>query len=246
MSATATQTATLGCLLIQALSLPVPGEGLRAAEDRGFEPRKVSPPNRISSPFGRPQAAARGLSLTQPAQVSAGAPCKAAEAAPTRRKVRRAIPVPPGTPFITTHARSRKTGRRAGFQRRDGPRHPTLWRWHHGTPIRLPPARLADSETWRTMPIPRRDLRGPATTRPSAGAGAAAGRECMRRPACLETCLVCSMNYEHGQDDEPMASEPHRAECAPGAASSFGTDRAGPLPEPASPWPARRADGTRR
>jgi hypothetical protein len=49
MSATATQTATLGCLVRQALSLRIPGEGLRAAEDRGFEPRKVSPPNRISS-----------------------------------------------------------------------------------------------------------------------------------------------------------------------------------------------------
>ena len=49
LSATATQTATLGCLMNQAQSLPVPGEGLRAAEDRGFEPRKVSPPNRISS-----------------------------------------------------------------------------------------------------------------------------------------------------------------------------------------------------
>ena len=30
-------------------SLPVPGEGLRAAEDRGFEPRRVVTPNRISS-----------------------------------------------------------------------------------------------------------------------------------------------------------------------------------------------------
>ena len=42
-------TATLGWLVRQALSLRVPGEGLRAAEDRGFEPRRVLPPNRISS-----------------------------------------------------------------------------------------------------------------------------------------------------------------------------------------------------
>ena len=41
--------ATLGCLVSQALSLRVPGEGLRAAEDRGFEPRRVVTPNRISS-----------------------------------------------------------------------------------------------------------------------------------------------------------------------------------------------------
>jgi hypothetical protein len=33
----------------EALSLRVPGEGLRAAEDRGFEPRRVVTPNRISS-----------------------------------------------------------------------------------------------------------------------------------------------------------------------------------------------------
>src|SRR5271165_5988023 len=49
MSGTATQTATLGCLVSQALSLQVLGEGLRAAEDRGFEPRRVVTPNRISS-----------------------------------------------------------------------------------------------------------------------------------------------------------------------------------------------------
>jgi len=42
-------TATLGCLVRQALSPRVPGEGLRDAEDRGFEPRRVLPPNRISS-----------------------------------------------------------------------------------------------------------------------------------------------------------------------------------------------------
>jgi len=36
-------------LVSQAPSPHVPGEGLRAAEDRGFEPRRVSPPNRISS-----------------------------------------------------------------------------------------------------------------------------------------------------------------------------------------------------
>jgi len=50
MSATATQIATFGCFVRQALSLHVPGEGLRAAEDRGFEPRRVVTPNRISSP----------------------------------------------------------------------------------------------------------------------------------------------------------------------------------------------------
>jgi hypothetical protein len=49
MSATTTRIATLGRLVSQALSLPVPGEGLRAAEDRGFEPRRAVKPNRISS-----------------------------------------------------------------------------------------------------------------------------------------------------------------------------------------------------
>ena len=49
MSATATQIATLGYLMSQAPSPQVPGEGLRAAEDRGFEPRRVVTPNRISS-----------------------------------------------------------------------------------------------------------------------------------------------------------------------------------------------------
>ena len=49
MSATATQIATLGYLMSQASSPQVPGEGLRAAEDRGFEPRRVVTPNRISS-----------------------------------------------------------------------------------------------------------------------------------------------------------------------------------------------------
>jgi hypothetical protein len=36
-------------LVSQALSRQDPGEGLRAAEDRGFEPRRVVTPNRISS-----------------------------------------------------------------------------------------------------------------------------------------------------------------------------------------------------
>jgi hypothetical protein len=49
VSATATRIATLGRFVSQALSLKVLGEGLRAAEDRGFEPRRVLPPNRISS-----------------------------------------------------------------------------------------------------------------------------------------------------------------------------------------------------
>src|SRR6266480_5713174 len=53
MSATATQTATLACLVGQALTLRVPGEGLRDAEDRGFEPRRVVTPNRISSVLTR-------------------------------------------------------------------------------------------------------------------------------------------------------------------------------------------------
>jgi hypothetical protein len=35
----------------KALSPDVPGKGLRAAEDRGFEPRRASRPNRISSPI---------------------------------------------------------------------------------------------------------------------------------------------------------------------------------------------------
>jgi hypothetical protein len=43
------RTATLGCFVNEALSPQVPGEGLRAAEDRGFEPRRVVTPNRISS-----------------------------------------------------------------------------------------------------------------------------------------------------------------------------------------------------
>ena len=47
MSATVTRIATLG--VSQAPSPRVPGEGLRAAEDRGFEPRRVVTPNRISS-----------------------------------------------------------------------------------------------------------------------------------------------------------------------------------------------------
>ena len=41
--------ATFGHSVSQALSLGAAGEGLRAAEDRGFEPRRVLPPNRISS-----------------------------------------------------------------------------------------------------------------------------------------------------------------------------------------------------
>jgi hypothetical protein len=49
MSATATRIATFGHSVSQALSLGAAGEGLRAAEDRGFEPRRVLPPNRISS-----------------------------------------------------------------------------------------------------------------------------------------------------------------------------------------------------
>jgi hypothetical protein len=49
MSATATRIATLGRFVRQALSPHVPREGLRAAEDRGFEPRRVVTPNRISS-----------------------------------------------------------------------------------------------------------------------------------------------------------------------------------------------------
>jgi hypothetical protein len=47
--------ATSGRLVSQALSRQVPGEGLRTAEDRGFEPRRVVTPNRISSADrGRP------------------------------------------------------------------------------------------------------------------------------------------------------------------------------------------------
>ena len=42
-------TATFGCLVSEALSVRVSGEGLRAAEDRGFEPRRVVTSNRISS-----------------------------------------------------------------------------------------------------------------------------------------------------------------------------------------------------
>jgi integrase len=49
ISATATQIATFGRFVSQALSLRVLGEGLRAAEDRGFEPRRAVKPNRISS-----------------------------------------------------------------------------------------------------------------------------------------------------------------------------------------------------
>jgi len=45
LSETATRIATFGRLVGQALSLRV----LRAAEDRGFEPRRVVTPNRISS-----------------------------------------------------------------------------------------------------------------------------------------------------------------------------------------------------
>ena len=53
LSATATRIATLGRLVSQALSLRV----LRAAEDRGFEPRRVVTPNRISSSGrGRPES----------------------------------------------------------------------------------------------------------------------------------------------------------------------------------------------
>jgi hypothetical protein len=39
----------LGCLVSQALSPRELGEDLRAAEDRGFEPRRAVKPNRISS-----------------------------------------------------------------------------------------------------------------------------------------------------------------------------------------------------
>jgi hypothetical protein len=42
-------TATLGHFVSQAPSLQVPGEGLRAAEDREFEPRRVVTPNRIGA-----------------------------------------------------------------------------------------------------------------------------------------------------------------------------------------------------
>ena len=41
------------------------------AEDRGFEPRRVVTPNRISSPFGFPEVASRRVNLTDVAQVSA-------------------------------------------------------------------------------------------------------------------------------------------------------------------------------
>ena len=53
MSASVTRIATLGSLVSQAPSPQVPGEGLRAAEDRGFEPRRVVTPNRISSVLPR-------------------------------------------------------------------------------------------------------------------------------------------------------------------------------------------------
>jgi hypothetical protein len=42
-----------GCPVNKALSVRLPGEGLRAAEDRGFEPRRVVTPNRISSSMPR-------------------------------------------------------------------------------------------------------------------------------------------------------------------------------------------------
>ena len=49
MSATATQIATVARPVSQAPSPQVPREGLRAAEDRGFEPRRAVKANRISS-----------------------------------------------------------------------------------------------------------------------------------------------------------------------------------------------------
>src|SRR5215467_7904154 len=49
--ASADPNCSLGRFVSQALSLRVWGEGLRTAEDRGFEPRRVLPPNRISSVF---------------------------------------------------------------------------------------------------------------------------------------------------------------------------------------------------
>jgi len=98
LSGTATRLATFGGPVSKALSPDDPGQGLRAAEDRGFEPRRAVKPNRISSPFSGPKVTEGRSILTEPAQVSAGAPYKAAEAIPPRRNVRCAISVPSGTP----------------------------------------------------------------------------------------------------------------------------------------------------
>ena len=76
--------------------LMVLGEGLRAAEDRGFEPRRVLPPNRISSPFPWAQAPLSYQGARVSAQFS-GHPCRnPSQAAPSAREVRYANPVPTG------------------------------------------------------------------------------------------------------------------------------------------------------
>jgi hypothetical protein len=53
--------------------------------------------HRIIDVIRSPKAAPSPLSQTEPAQVSVGLPCKAAEAIQARRNVRCAISVPSGT-----------------------------------------------------------------------------------------------------------------------------------------------------
>src|ERR1022692_1788369 len=79
------------------------------AEARGFEPRMAAKPNRISSPFTAGKATASSPRLTQSAQVSVVAPCKAAEPVTACRKACWPINGPSRTPLRTgpPHARER-------------------------------------------------------------------------------------------------------------------------------------------
>src|SRR5262252_5673189 len=74
----------------------IQGEGLRAAEARGFEPRKGVNPNRISSPFGWPE---QGITSPYPAasaQVNGGMPHNPGQRTPSPHKPLGATTVPSG------------------------------------------------------------------------------------------------------------------------------------------------------